>query len=42
MKFAMHCLVSALIALAMLGCRQEKRITILFSGDERGWIIPAG
>ncbi|MFA4948476.1 MAG: hypothetical protein WC674_08230 [Candidatus Krumholzibacteriia bacterium] len=34
--------LAALIALAVAGCREEARLTILFSGDERGWIVPAG
>ena len=30
------------IALAAAGCREEARLTILFTGEERGWIVPAG
>jgi len=33
---------AALIALAAAGCREEARLTILITGDERGWVIPAG
>ena len=33
---------AALIALTAVGCREEARLTILFTGDERGWIVPAG
>jgi len=37
------CLVTAaLIALAAAGCREGAHMTILFTGDERGWIVPAG
>jgi hypothetical protein len=37
------CLVLAgIIALAAAGCRDEARLTILFTGDERGFIVPAG
>jgi hypothetical protein len=42
MKRIVLFVVAALIALAAAGCREEARLTILFSGDERGWIVPAG
>jgi hypothetical protein len=29
-------------ALLVIGCRGEARLTIAFTGDERGWIVPAG
>jgi hypothetical protein len=29
-------------ALALVGCRGEGRLTIVFTGDERGWVVPAG
>ena len=35
-------IVAGLVALAAAGCREEARVTILFTGDERGWIVPAG
>jgi len=38
----MHIAVAALIALAAAGCREETGLTVLFTGDERGWIVPAG
>jgi hypothetical protein len=30
-----------LIVLAA-GCREEARLTILFTGDDRGWVVPVG
>ncbi|HEY5133444.1 MAG TPA: hypothetical protein VII85_07150 [Candidatus Krumholzibacteriaceae bacterium] len=29
-------------ALVLIGCRGEARLTIVFTGDERGWVVPAG
>jgi hypothetical protein len=34
--------LAGLLALAAAGCREESRLTILSTGDERGWIVPAG
>jgi len=31
-----------LTALVVIGCRGEARLTIVFTGDERGWVVPAG
>jgi acetylornithine deacetylase/succinyl-diaminopimelate desuccinylase-like protein len=42
MKNVLCSILAVLIALAAAGCREEARLTILFSGDERGWIVPAG
>jgi hypothetical protein len=33
--------LAALVAV-VAGCREETSLTILFAGDERGWIVPAG
>ncbi len=35
-------MMAVLVALAAAGCREESRLTILFTGDERGLIAPAG
>ena len=35
-------MMAALIALAVAGCREEARLTVLFTGDERGWVFPRG
>ncbi|HVO77216.1 MAG TPA: hypothetical protein VMT60_04455 [Candidatus Bathyarchaeia archaeon] len=42
MKNALLRLLPALLALVLVGCRGEGRLTILFSGDDRGWIVPSG
>jgi hypothetical protein len=42
MKNISCCILAGLIAFAGAGCREEARVTILFTGDERGWIVPAG
>jgi hypothetical protein len=42
MKIAVCFLIAALAAAALFGCRDVTRLTILFTGDERGWIVPAG
>jgi hypothetical protein len=42
MKNSVCFVVAGLIALATAGCREESRLTMLFTGDERGWIVPAG
>ena len=42
MKIAPGLFLPVIIALVLVGCRGETRITVLFTGDERGWIIPAG
>jgi hypothetical protein len=42
MKNVLCSILAALIALATAGCREEARLTVLFSGDDRGWIVPAG
>lgn len=36
------CIVLAVAAALAAGCREETSMTILFAGDERGWIVPAG
>jgi hypothetical protein len=41
MKILSWFMLASLIALAA-GCREEARLTILFTGDDRGWIVPAG
>ncbi len=41
MKRIMLFVLAAVVALAA-GCREESSLTILFAGDERGWIVPAG
>jgi acetylornithine deacetylase/succinyl-diaminopimelate desuccinylase-like protein len=42
MKNGLCFMLAALIALAAAGCREEARLTVLFTGDERGFIFPAG
>ncbi len=42
MKIAFSFMITALVALAAAGCREEARLTVLFSGDERGFVAPAG
>lgn len=42
MKIVVRIVLAGLIALAVAGCREESRLTVLFTGDERGWIVPAG
>jgi hypothetical protein len=34
--------ILAIVAALAAGCRDETSTTILFTGDERGWIVPAG
>jgi len=41
MKHVACFVLAALLALAA-GCREETALTILFAGDERGSIVPAG
>jgi hypothetical protein len=43
MKITLLRLFPALVAaLVLIGCRGEPRITIVFTGDERGWVVPSG
>jgi hypothetical protein len=41
-KTLLHAFVPILLALAIGSCREEARLAVLFTGDERGWIVPAG
>jgi len=42
MKSILRLLVPALLVLPAASCRDGARFAILFTGDERGWIVPAG
>ncbi len=42
MKNVLWMVLAGFLALGASGCREEARLTILFTGDERGWIVPAG
>ena len=42
MKVVSLFILAGIIALAAAGCREEARLTILFTGDDRGWIVPSG
>ncbi|MGD1048641.1 MAG: hypothetical protein ABR899_07835 [Candidatus Krumholzibacteriaceae bacterium] len=43
MKTTFLCLCAALAAaLVIIGCRGEPRLTIAFTGDDRGWVVPSG
>ena len=42
MRIHLAILVSALIALAALGCKEDVRLTLLFTGDEHDLITPVG
>jgi hypothetical protein len=42
MKSILRILLPALLALPAGSCRDGARLAILFTGDERGWIVPAG
>ncbi len=39
----MRYMTAVLCAAALLaGCDEERFVTVLFTGDDRGWVVPAG
>ncbi len=42
MRFMTSLLCAAALLAALPGCRDERFVTVLFTGDDRGWVVPAG
>ncbi len=42
MRIYLAILVSVVIALAALGCKEDVRLRVLFTGDEHDLITPVG
>jgi len=42
MRSFLFLLLSALCFLSFFGCHEKGQITILFTGDVKGWLRPAG
>jgi hypothetical protein len=42
MRIGLILIISILTSLVAFGCTENGPVTILFTGDDRGWIVPAG
>jgi len=42
MRMVLFAVASVSIALAAFGCNDERRLTVLFTGDEHNYMSPVG